>query len=254
MTVFTRPFPCPGQCIFCPNDVRMPKSYLSDEPGAQRAEDNGFHPYTQTWGRIDVLRALGHAVSKIEILILGGTWTHYPPPYRRWFVCECFKALNDFGKGIDRRNEVLEQHLQLGNTPRIPHTGVREGHYNRALRTHLGPFITSPQAFESASFEEITWTQHENVESPCRSVGLVIETRPDEITLAQLIELRKLGVTKVQLGVQSLSDTVLTQNKRGHDVQTTKRAFAKLRSMGFKIMAHAMPNLLGATPESDLVD
>ena len=37
VTVLTKPFPCPGECIFCPNDVRMPKSYLSDEPGAQRA-------------------------------------------------------------------------------------------------------------------------------------------------------------------------------------------------------------------------
>ena len=41
VTVLTKPFPCPGECIFCPNDVRMPKSYLSDEPGAQRAEQNG---------------------------------------------------------------------------------------------------------------------------------------------------------------------------------------------------------------------
>ena len=40
VTVLTKPYPCPGECIFCPNDVRMPKSYLSDEPGAQRAEDN----------------------------------------------------------------------------------------------------------------------------------------------------------------------------------------------------------------------
>src|SRR5688572_5791523 len=42
VTVLTKPFPCPGECIFCPNDIRMPKSYLSDEPGAQRAESNGF--------------------------------------------------------------------------------------------------------------------------------------------------------------------------------------------------------------------
>ena len=40
VTVLTKPFPCPGECIFCPNDVRMPKSYLSDEPGAQR--DDGI--------------------------------------------------------------------------------------------------------------------------------------------------------------------------------------------------------------------
>src|SRR5688500_5183769 len=55
VTVLTKPFPCPGECIFCPNDVRMPKSYLSDEPGAQRAEQNSFDPYLQTYSRLSAL-------------------------------------------------------------------------------------------------------------------------------------------------------------------------------------------------------
>ena len=49
LTVLTKPFPCPGKCIYCPNDLRMPKSYLADEPGAQRAANNRFDPYLQTW-------------------------------------------------------------------------------------------------------------------------------------------------------------------------------------------------------------
>ncbi len=52
VTVLTKPFPCPGECVFCPNDVRMPKSYLSNEPGAQRAEQNSFDPYLQTYSRL----------------------------------------------------------------------------------------------------------------------------------------------------------------------------------------------------------
>ena len=55
VTVLTKPFPCPGLCIFCPNDVRMPKSYLSDEPGAQRAEQNAFDPYLQTYTRLQTI-------------------------------------------------------------------------------------------------------------------------------------------------------------------------------------------------------
>jgi histone acetyltransferase (RNA polymerase elongator complex component) len=35
--VLTKPFWCPGKCIFCPNDFTMPKSYINTEPGAQRA-------------------------------------------------------------------------------------------------------------------------------------------------------------------------------------------------------------------------
>ena len=56
VTVLTKPFPCPGECIFCPTDVRMPKSYLHDEPGAIRAEYHGFDPYFTTLSRLRALR------------------------------------------------------------------------------------------------------------------------------------------------------------------------------------------------------
>jgi elongator complex protein 3 len=85
-------------------------------------------------------------------------------------------------------------------------------------------------------------------------VGLVIETRPDEITPDEIRWLRYLGVTKVQMGAQSLDDHILEINKRGHDVECTRRATALLRAAGFKIVLHWMPNLLGATPESDRED
>ena len=96
VTVLTKPFPCPGKCIFCPNDVRMPKSYLSDEPGAQRALSNKFDPYLQTFNRLLAFKNTGHPTSKIELLILGGTWSSYPIEYQIWFVKRCFDALNDF--------------------------------------------------------------------------------------------------------------------------------------------------------------
>src|SRR5690606_9648062 len=66
--------------------------------------------------------------------------------------------------------------------------------------------------------------------------------------------LRRLGVTRVQLGVQSLDDRLLALNKRGHTVEQVRRAVRLLRGAGFKIALHWMPNLLGATPESDLAD
>jgi elongator complex protein 3 len=110
VTILTRPFPCPGKCIFCPNDVRMPKSYLSDEPGAQRAERNHFDPYLQTYNRLLAYKNTGHPVSKIEIIILGGTWSYYPEKYQVWFIKRCFEALNDFGVR-DRRTEVHTKNI-----------------------------------------------------------------------------------------------------------------------------------------------
>ncbi|MFN2254140.1 MAG: elongator complex protein 3, partial [Candidatus Promineifilaceae bacterium] len=87
-----------------------------------------------------------------------------------------------------------------------------------------------------------------------RNVGLVVETRQDRINEEELRWLRSLGVTKVQVGIQSLDDHILAINNRGHDVQATRDAFRLLRLAGFKIHGHWMANLLGATPESDIED
>jgi elongator complex protein 3 len=87
-----------------------------------------------------------------------------------------------------------------------------------------------------------------------RNVGLVIETRPDHIDLEELAWLRYLGVTKVQLGAQSLDDRILELNQRGHTLADTRQAVGLLRAAGFKIVLHWMPNLLGATLASDRED
>jgi elongator complex protein 3 len=85
-------------------------------------------------------------------------------------------------------------------------------------------------------------------------VGLVVETRPDHVKPKELAWLRRLGVTKVQMGAQSFDDHTLEMNQRGHDVASTRRATALLRAAGFKIVLHWMPNLFGATLESDRKD
>ncbi len=200
VTVLTKPYPCPGQCIFCPTDVRMPKSYIIDEPGARRAAEHAFDPYDQAAARIEALEAVGHPTNKIELLILGGTWSAYRRDYQEWFVLRLFHALNG-----------------------VEHATLAEA-----------------QAYNETA-------QH-------RNVGLVIETRPDEITPKELAWLRTLGVTKVQMGAQSLDDAILALNKRGHTVAQTQKAVDLLRAAGFKVVLHWMPNLYGATPASDRED
>ncbi|MDX9851405.1 MAG: tRNA uridine(34) 5-carboxymethylaminomethyl modification radical SAM/GNAT enzyme Elp3 [Anaerolineaceae bacterium] len=200
VTVLTKPYPCPGKCIFCPDDVRMPKSYLIDEPGAARAFQHDFDPYWQVKSRLDSYEANGHPTDKIELLILGGTWSAYRRDYQEHFIKRCFDAMND----VDSQT-------------------LTEAHRINETAAH-------------------------------RNVGLVIETRPDEITPQELAWLRKLGVTKVQMGVQSLDDRVLELNQRGHTVADALRATALLRAASFKIVLHWMPNLLGATLQSDKAD
>jgi elongator complex protein 3 len=200
VTVLTKPYPCPGKCIFCPTDIRMPKSYLPDEPGAMRALQHEFDPFSQVTARLEALESVGHPTDKIELLILGGTWSAYRRDYQEWFVRRCFEALN----GAESNSLALAQSLN-----------------------------------ETAAH---------------RNVGLVIETRPDHVDRQELIWLRTLGVTKVQLGAQSFDDRILELNRRGHTVEDTRRAVALLRAFGFKIVLHWMPNLLGATPQTDRED
>lgn len=84
-----------GDCLFCPNDLRMPKSYLHAEPACARAEQNCFDPYLQVSARLTALSQMGHATDKIELIVLGGTWSDYPQGYQTWFMSELFRALND---------------------------------------------------------------------------------------------------------------------------------------------------------------
>ncbi|HEX4351766.1 MAG TPA: hypothetical protein VHZ95_02605, partial [Polyangiales bacterium] len=163
VTVLTKPFPCPGQCVFCPNDVRMPKSYLSAEPGCQRAEANGFDPYLQTYSRLLAFRAIGHPTDKAELIVLGGTFSYYPESYRRWFVMRCFDALNDFGAGRDRREEANAQRLSLDAQRDVLDGRKLGAGYNRVvtrcLRDERGSLL---REFESASASQLMAAQREN--------------------------------------------------------------------------------------------
>jgi len=214
VTVMMKPYMCPGNCIFCPNELNMPKSYISSEPGAQRALKNNFDPYLQTYNRIVALQNIGHSTDKIELIILGGTCSVYPENYLIWFTKRCFDAMNSFD-----------------NTSYQKDSGV-----------------------ENISWEDLFNSQKINETAQCRNVGLVFETRPDYITEDEIVRLRKLGATKIQIGVQSLDDEILKLNNRGHTVQETKKAFELLRLAGFKIHAHWMPNLYGSTVKKDIGD
>ncbi len=280
ITVLTKPFPCPGECIFCPSDIRMPKSYLASEPGAQRAERNFFNPYLQTINRLQALVANGHMVEKAELIVLGGTWSFYPKNYQIWFIKECFRALNDFGtekaksavaeieKNYFKLNQKLEQagyHSLIKKDPaenqleladkQIDGQKISQRYNQIVNQVYLEPEkALGIDQIESASWSALEKEQQRNETAKIRCVGLVLETRSDKIDEMEVKRLRRLGATKVQIGVQSLDDEVLRKNKRGHNVAATARAFKLLRLAGFKIHAHWMANLYGSTVAKDKKD
>jgi len=220
VAILTKPYPCPGNCIYCPNDPQMPKSYLSMEPGAQRALQNEFDPYLQVFNRLVAYKNIGHPTDKVELIVLGGTWSFYPENYKIWFIKRSFDAMNNF---YPEYNSIYLETEKSENE-------------------------------KDVSWKDLFEAQKINETAHSRCVGLVLETRPDYISQDEVRDLRKLGATKIQLGVQSLDDEILQLNKRGHGVTETKTAFKLLREAGFKIHAHWMPNLYGSNPKKDIDD
>lgn len=202
ITVITKAYPCPGKCIFCPTEPKMPKSYLSNEPAIMRAILNDFDAYRQTLNRLQSLDKTGHPIDKIDLIVSGGTFSFYPHRYQTDFTRGIFNALN----------YPLKKARSLAEAQKI------------------------------------------NEKAQHRCIGLSFETRPDHITEKELIRLRRLGCTKIEIGVQSLNDRVLALNRRGHGIAETKRAIQLIRDAGYKINCHMMPNLYGSTPEIDYED
>jgi len=159
VSVLTKPYPCPGQCLFCPTEKGLPKSYTSGEPAAERAKRLKFDPYLQTKKRIESLEMAGHPAEKIELRVIGGTWSFYDKRYKYWFIKRCFDACNN------SQSKTLEQ------------------------------------------------AQKKNEKAKYRIIGLSFETRPDFINKEEIKEMRKLGATKIELGVQSLDNAILEKTK-----------------------------------------
>jgi len=163
-----------------------------------RAISNQFDPYQQVKARLEALKNAGHPTDKIELIIIGGTWSFLPKKYQTWFIKRCFQACN-----------------------------------------------------ENSKAKTLKKVQKINERAKSRIVGITIETRPDFINEKEIKRLRKLGVTRVELGVQSTEDEVLKLNNRGHQLKDTILATRLLKDAGFKICYHLMPNLPGSNLKKD---
>lgn len=119
VSVITKPYPCPGRCVYCPTEARVPKSYLPTEPPVMRAIASNYDPYRQVLTRLQALHNTGHPTDKIELIVKGGTWSFYPPEYQREFIQGCFDAANgessDALEQAQRRNETA-RHRIIGLT------------------------------------------------------------------------------------------------------------------------------------------
>jgi len=212
VSVLTKPYTCPGTCTFCPKEENIPKSYLSGEPAVERAKRLKYDPYIQVKKRIDVLESTGHNAEKIDLRVIGGTWSYYNTKYKIWFVKRCFDACNE----IEYKKEPYS---------------------NKTIKE---------------LFKELEKAQKLNESTRYRIIGLSFETRPDFINEKEVFEMRRLGATKIEIGVQSIYNNVLKKTKRGHDVNATIEATRLLKNAGFKVSYQIMLNLPLSNIEKDL--
>jgi len=202
-------FSCKHDCFYCPREVDAngkdinPRSYLSDEPTVARGLQNDFDAIKQFNDRAYQYIINSHCVDKIEIIVLGGTWTEYPRKYQETFIRDIFWAANTF--------------------------------------------------YETEKREKLTLAEEQKINETCKSriIGLTLEMRPDSINEEEIVWLRKLGCTRVQVGVQHTDRKILKKVNRGCYAEDAMKALKILKNYGYKVDAHWMPDLPGSSPEID---
>ncbi|MCI4356713.1 MAG: tRNA uridine(34) 5-carboxymethylaminomethyl modification radical SAM/GNAT enzyme Elp3 [Thermoplasmata archaeon] len=203
VAVMTAPAACPhGRCTYCPGGLERgtPQSYTGEEPSALRGAQFQWDARQITEHRLATLTAIGHPTSKVEVIVMGGTFPARPRAYQATVFQGIFDGLNG------------------------------------------GPSSSLSEAHE----------RNETAEHRC--VGLTVETRPDWCGPSILPWLLSSGVTRVELGVETLTDEVLLAVNRAHrsgDVQTATRS---ARDAGLKVVYHWMLGLPGMDPERDLAE
>ncbi len=213
--ILTKPYACPGKCVYCPTEDRMPKSYMSNQPAAARALRNKFHPFRQVRNRLIALEQSGHPTSKLEVIVMGGTWSFLPTRYQSWYVKRCYDAANIYSGAFGA--------VTQDNKP--------------------------PAGYHAPTIKD---SQTINETAKSRIIGLTLETRPDFINERELRRMRNYGCTRIEIGVQTLDDDISRLTKRGHYVSHVKKAMRLMKEYGFKVCWHLMPGLPGATPAKDL--
>ncbi|MFB0543465.1 MAG: tRNA uridine(34) 5-carboxymethylaminomethyl modification radical SAM/GNAT enzyme Elp3 [Candidatus Bathyarchaeia archaeon] len=121
IATMTKPLPCPhGRCAYCPGGPKegVPQSYTGHEPASMRGAQNLYDPYGQVESRVRQLRAIGHTVDKVELIIMGGTFPAAPEEYQGGFVKGCLEGL------LGRRTRSLEEAKLLAERSNISNVGI----------------------------------------------------------------------------------------------------------------------------------
>lgn len=246
VAIMGKPSKCPhGKCICCPGGLKsefgdVPQSYTGKEPATMRAIRTGFDPYVQVFSRLEQYIVTGHNPEKVELIIMGGTFPCLTKAYQESFVASAFKAMNDFSKLFYPKGEFnFDKFRDFFELPGTLQDEKRVKSVISKIKKQKGK-------------AELESEQKKNEKSVIKCVGMTIETRPDFAKEKHVAQMLSLGCTRVEVGVQSVYDSVLEKIERGHTMQDTVDAFKILKDNGFKINAHYMIGLPSSSIKKDI--
>jgi len=237
IAIMCKPHNCPhGRCIYCPGGINsvfgsVPQSYTGFEPATLRAKANNYNAFLQTMNRLAQYVLTGHNVNKIELILMGGTFLSLNKSYKKNFVRDAFKALNDFSDFFSENKKISLIKVK---------EFFKEKNANKEL-------IKLNKTKKSLSFE-----QKRNEKSNVRCVTFCIETRPDYCKKKQINEMLSFGVTRVELGVQTLKEEVLKFTNRAHSLKDSIEATQLLKDSFLKVGYHIMPGQPLTSKEEDI--
>lgn len=277
IAVMSAPYKCPhGKCTFCPGGPGsvfgdVPQSYTGREPSTLRAIRANYDPYIIVFNRLEQYIVTGHMPQKAEVIIQGGTFPAMPEKYKKTFIKDIYQALNDFGAlFFTKTNEIdIKKFKAFFDLPNNIKTKERQEKINKKILSlrcpastrklmhgdaHKEFLNTEYKSFTSeASRRDLLKEQQRNETANIRCVGLTVETKPDWGFAVHGKTLLEMGVTRIELGVQSVYEEPLRVTNRGHTLADTRRSIQELRDLGFKLNFHYMLGLPKTTKEMDIV-
>jgi len=276
IAVMTKPEKCPhGKCIFCPGGLNSeygdtPQSYTGFEPATRRGRRNDYDSFLQVFNRLEQYVLGGHNPNKVDLIVMGGTFPSYNLEYQIDFIIGVYLAMNVFSDlfymkksniyidSSGNKKEKINYDLDLVKFKtffELPHdvndkdmeNNLKKKSYN--LKEKYLSELNECYQDKTKILEKLKLY---NETCAIRCIGMTQETRPDCPFLETANRMLQHGVTRVELGVQSIYNDVLKFSNRQHTIEDSVEATQIMKDLGFKINYHMMLGLPGVTKERDL--
>src|SRR3989344_7934359 len=246
ISIMSKPANCPSQakCIYCPGGINSvfgntPKSYPGNSPGIKRAIRNDYDPYLQVFNRLEHYVLLNQDITKVEFIVMGSTFLSFDKKYKEDFIKFSLKALNDFSELFIKNNKIVfDKFLEFYELP----ASIKDNERIKRIKEKI---------LKSKSDTNLEKEQLKNENSYVRCIAMCLETRPDYCFQEHISEMLDYGTTRVEIGIQTLSDNIHKIIKRGHTNKDSIKATQLLKDSFLKETYHNMLNLPGSTIEND---